>query len=68
MANRGKAAVAVVTSEFELLARTMADNAGRPGLRVLVLPYPLDTKPEEEVRAVGRAHYRSLLRTVGVPD
>jgi hypothetical protein len=64
---RGKAAVAVVTAEFEILAHTMAANAGRGGLRVLVLPYPLDTRPEEEVRRIGREHYGSLLRTLGVP-
>lgn len=67
MVDRGKAAVAVVTSEFESLARTMAANAGRATLRVLVLPYPLDTRPEEEVRHVGRAHLRPLLRSLGVP-
>ena len=67
VARRGKAAVAVVTSEFEALAHTMAANAGRPGLRVLVLPYPLDSRPEEEVRQIARAHYRPLLRTLGVP-
>ena len=65
---RGKAAVAVVTQEFETLAATMAANAGRAGLRVLVLPYPLDTRPEREVREIARAHYASLLRTLGVPD
>jgi hypothetical protein len=62
----GKAAVAVVTQEFEALAHTMAANAGRSGLRVVVLPYPLDTRPEEEVRAVARDHWRSLLRTIGL--
>jgi hypothetical protein len=45
----------------------MAANAGRPGLRVHTLPYPLDTRPEEEVRAIAREHYRPLLRTLGVP-
>ena len=68
VAGRGKAAVAVVTEEFEALAGTMAANAGWAGLRVLVLPYPLDTRPEEEVREIGRQHYRSLLRALGVPD
>lgn len=60
----GKAAVAVVTQEFEALAHTMAANAGRPGLRVMVLPYPLETRPEEEVREVARAHWRPFLRTL----
>jgi hypothetical protein len=64
----GKAAVAVVTQEFENLAGTMAANAGRPGLRVLVLPYPLDTRPEEEVRTIARAHHRPLLRAAGLRD
>ena len=65
--SRGKTAVAVVTEEFEALAHTMAANAGRSALRVHVLPYPLDTRPESEVRNVAREHYRPFLRTVGVP-
>jgi hypothetical protein len=64
----GKAAVAVVTQEFEALAHTMAANAGRSGVRLLVLPYPLDTRPEEEVRTIARDHWRPLLRAVGVRD
>ena len=61
-----KTAVAVVTQEFEALAHTMAANAGRPGLRVFVLPYPLETRPEEEVREIARDHWRSVLRTIGL--
>jgi hypothetical protein len=68
VASRGKTAVAVVTQEFESLAHTMAANAGHAALRVLVLPYPLDTRPEPEVREIGRRHYRPLLRALGVPD
>lgn len=67
VAARGKTAVAVVTEEFAGLARTMAANAGRPSLRVLVLPYPLETRPPEEVREIGRAHFGPLLRALGVP-
>jgi hypothetical protein len=55
-----------VTQEFEALAHTMAANAGRSGLRVVVLPYPLETRPEEEVRAVARDHWRPFLRTIGL--
>ena len=62
---RGKAAVAVVTHEFESLARTMAANAGRSGLRLLVLPYPLDTRPEAEVREIAREHFDRLLDVLG---
>jgi hypothetical protein len=65
VAGRGKAAVAVVTAEFEQLARTMAANAGRPNLRVHVLPYPLETEPEAAVRAVARQHWPKVLQTLG---
>jgi hypothetical protein len=54
-----------VTAEFEHLAHTMAANAGRAGLRVLVLPYPLESRPEDEVRAIAREHWPRLLATMG---
>lgn len=68
VADRGKAAVAVVTSEFEALAHTMAGNAGRPGLRVHVLPYPLETLSEDDVRAVARRHWPLVLDTLGATE
>ena len=54
-----------MTAEFEHLAHTMAANAGRAGLRVLVLPYPLESRPEAEVREIAREHWSSLLATLG---
>jgi hypothetical protein len=63
--SRGKAAVVVVTAEFDQLAHTMAANAGRAGLRVHVLPYPLESRPEAEVREIARDHWRRLLDTLG---
>jgi hypothetical protein len=65
VAAEGKAAVAVVTAEFEALGRTMATNAGRPGLRMHVLPYPLESLPEEEVRSIARDHWPRVLSTLG---
>ena len=65
VASRGKAAVAVVTAEFEVLAHTMAVNAGRPGLRVHVLPYPLETRSEADVRTVAREHWPLVLQALG---
>ncbi len=65
MASQGKTAVVVVTAEFEHLAHTMAANAGRAGLRVHVLPYPLESRPESEVREIARAHWPRLLDTLG---
>jgi hypothetical protein len=64
-AREGKTAVVVVTAEFEALAHTMAANAGRAGLRVHVLPYPLETRPESEVRAVAVNEWPALLETIG---
>ena len=43
----------------------MANNAGREGLRVLVLPYPLETLPEAEVREIAREHFPKLLEVLG---
>ena len=54
-----------MTAEFEALAHTMAANAGRPGLRVHVLPYPLETLTEREVREIARAHWPRVLETLG---
>ena len=64
----GKAAVAVVTREFEALARSMAANAGRPGLRVHVLPYPFETLAPERIGEIAREHYPGLLRTLGARE
>lgn len=55
----------MVTAEFERLAHTMAANAGRSGLRVHVLPYPLESRPEAEVRAIAAEHWHALLHTIG---
>jgi hypothetical protein len=68
VARRRKAAVAVVTSEFEVLAHTMAGNAGLPSLRVHVLPYPLETLTEAEIRAIAADHWPLVLETLGARD
>jgi hypothetical protein len=46
----------------------MAANAGRPGLRVHVLPYPLETLPEAEVRKIARDHWPLVLETLGATE
>jgi hypothetical protein len=65
-ADSGCATVAVVTEEFEALGRTLAAQYGRPNLRILVLPYPLDTRPEPEVRELARARFAELGQVLGV--
>ena len=41
--------IAVVTEEFATHGRNMATYLGHPDLKVLVLPYPLEARPEAEL-------------------
>jgi hypothetical protein len=58
--------VVVVTEEFVELAHRMAAHHQRPSLRLLVLPYPLEGRPEEEVRQIALDAYPRLLDVLGV--
>lgn len=58
--------VAVCTSHFEDLAHNLARRGGRSGLRLQVLPYPLDILQKDTVHDIARDHYRPFLRTLGV--
>jgi hypothetical protein len=44
----------------------MAAHAGHPSLRVVVLPYPLEGRPDDEVRRIAADAYPTLLQTLGV--
>jgi hypothetical protein len=57
-----------VTQEFEVLGHRMAANAGHSGLRIHVLPYPLESRPEHEVREIARAHWPKLLATLAASE
>jgi len=57
----GIPAVAVVTAVFENLARTAARAQGYPALRLLVLPHPMETRPEAEVRTIARDRFAELV-------
>ena len=61
----GLPTVAVATANFEEFAKTIAKRGGRSGLRVHVLPYPLNEKFRAEVDPVGREHFAKLLVTMG---
>lgn len=56
----------VITEEFGVIASRVALMKGHPSLRRLVLPYPLESRDEEECRAIARAFYPRLLDTLGV--
>lgn len=60
--------VAVATAHFEDLARNLARRGGRSGLRVHILPYPLDIRQKDEVDGIAQDEYRSFLRTIGVRE
>ena len=53
--------MAVVTTVFENLARTAARAQGYPALRLLVLPHPMESRPEAEVRGIARARIAELV-------
>ncbi len=65
-AERGLPTTAVCTEVFEELAHNLARRGGRSGLRLHVLPYPLNEKEHDEVAAVARAHFDGLLNAMGV--
>lgn len=58
--------IAVATAHFEGLAKNLAKRGGRSGLRLHILPYPLDILPKEQVHDIASNHYRSFLRDFGV--
>jgi hypothetical protein len=64
-ADTGLPTVAVVTEQFTSLAETLARHYGRPGLRTFSLPFPLQTRPEQEVRTIARDAFPALLDLLG---
>ncbi|GMU77360.1 MAG: hypothetical protein AMXMBFR46_01610 [Acidimicrobiia bacterium] len=48
------------------IATRIAALKGHASLRQLVLPYPLETRPEDECREIARDSYPRLLTTLGV--
>jgi len=64
-ANAGLPTTAIATANFEDFAHMLARRGGRSGLRVHVLPYPLNERVRDEVIAIGEAHYYPLLDTMG---
>ncbi|MGB8365767.1 MAG: hypothetical protein ACLQUZ_12050 [Rhizomicrobium sp.] len=64
-ANTGLPTTAIATANFETFAHTIAARGGRSGLRVHVLPYPLNELARDEVMAIGEAHFYPVLDTMG---
>jgi hypothetical protein len=64
-ANAGLPTVAVATQNFDAFAHEMARRGGRSGLRVHVLPYPLNERSREEVEPVAQTYFAGLLEVLG---
>ncbi len=64
-ADKGLPTTAICTEVFEELGRNLASRGGRSGLRIHILPYPLNEKEKEEVDPVAHAHLEGVLRTMG---
>ncbi|MEU8132272.1 UGSC family (seleno)protein [Streptodolium elevatio] len=58
-------AVAAVCSEFETHARNMASYLGHPSLKILVLPYPLEARPTDELRGIAAEYYPRFVELLG---
>jgi hypothetical protein len=57
--------LAVVTTQFHAIARALADGGGFAGLRIFDLPYPLNDRPEAEVREIARARFADAMAQLG---
>ena len=64
-ANAGLPTTAIATANFELFAHEIAARGGRSGLRVHVLPYPLNEQIKDDVLAIGEQHFLPMLETAG---
>jgi len=58
--------LAVVTDEFATHGHNMARHLGHADLRVLVLPYPLETRPRDELLQIAADAYPEALALLGV--
>ena len=61
----GLPTTAICTEVFKELGHNLASRGGRSGLRIHILPYPLNEKEKHEVEDVARAHLQEVLRTMG---
>jgi hypothetical protein len=64
-ANAGLPTTAIATANFETFAHELARRGGRSGLRVHILPYPLNEQLREDVMRIGEAHFEGVLGTMG---
>lgn len=66
MEDHDKPVVALVTEEFATHGQNMANHLGHGALKILVLPYPLEARPDDELRAIAQEYYPQALELLGV--
>lgn len=64
-ASTGIPTMAIATENFAVFAKEIAARGGRSGLRVHVLPYPLNERERDEVMAVADQYYEPMLKAIG---
>jgi hypothetical protein len=64
--DHSKPVVAIVCEEFLVHGRNVATHLGHRDLKILVLPYPLEARPEPELRAIADEYYPKVLELLGV--
>jgi methyl coenzyme M reductase subunit C-like uncharacterized protein (methanogenesis marker protein 7) len=60
-----KPVVAIVCEEFVVHGRNVATHLGHGELKILVLPYPLEALPADELRAIADEYYPQVLTLLG---
>ncbi|MCU1456758.1 MAG: hypothetical protein JWL73_850 [Actinomycetia bacterium] len=61
-----KPVIAIVTEEFATHGHNVANHLGHGDLKVLVLPYPLEALPHEELLQIADDFYPKALELLGV--
>jgi hypothetical protein len=63
---RSRPVIAVVTDEFATHGANMANHLGHGDLRILVLPYPLEARPNDELLEISAEAYPRALDLLGI--
>jgi hypothetical protein len=61
----GKPVVAMICDEFLVHARNVATHLGHRDLKIVVLPYPLEARPDDELHAIALEYYPQVLARLG---
>jgi hypothetical protein len=60
-----KPVVCVICDEFLVHGQTVAGVMGHPNLKILVLPFPVEGRAEDDLRQLATAFYPRMLKLLG---